>query len=414
MEMFWLLLILLGFARLAGELAVRFGQPSLVGELLAGVVLGVAATQLGDIVPMLTELHDNDVLLFLVDFGIFFLMLIAGVELSPRELKKASAKGAIVGTVGFAIPLALGVGVAFWLLPASDQHTGQALFLGTALAATAVPVTVKVLMDLGQLNTRFGRTIVSAAAVDDVLTLFALAMLTSVIEVGSFPPGMELGFMVLRIAGFFLGAWIIGRFVYPWFGKLLVRAEVVELELSGLMVMALLFAVAAEELGMHFLLGPFLAGVFWVQNTTNRETFERVSGRVRGLTFGIFAPVFFASVGLDIRLDALLTAPLLVGVVLLAASAGKFLGTALPARFLGFDGRQALALGAAMNARGAVELIIADVALRAGLFETPDHPAVKNLFSATVIMALVTTLAAPPLMRWLLASAEDESKAEAA
>ena len=405
-DIFWLLLVLLGFARLAGALSVRVGQPALMGELLSGVVLGIAVTHLEVLFPAVGQLRQDEVLMFLADLGIFFLMLVAGVHLSPSELKKASLPGAVVGTAGFLLPLALGAGLGWWLLPESEHLTAQALFLGTALAATAVPITVKVLMDLGQLESRLGRTVLSAAAVDDVLTLFALAILTSIVELGELPPAGDLVLMVLYVLGFFVGTWIIGRFVYPWFGRLLVRSRVVELELSGLMVMALIFAVAAEELGMHFLLGPFLAGVYWVQSTTNQETFDRVSERVSGLTHGIFAPVFFASVGLGLQPGAVAETPLLVGLVVLAAFVGKFVGTSIPARLLGFTPRRALALGAAMNARGAVELIIADIALRAGLFEAPDHPMVRNLFAATVVMALVTTLAAPPLMRALLGDDE--------
>ncbi len=412
MDVFWLLLILLGFARVAGALSVRMGQPSLVGELLAGVVLGVAAPWFHDVLPAFADLRDNEVLVVLSELGIFFLMLVAGAKLSPSELKEASLRGAVVGTAGFLLPLVLGGALGWWLLPESDQRTAQALFLGTALAATAVPITVKILMDLGQLETRFGQTVMSAAAVDDVLTLFALALLTSVIQIGELPAGGDLILLLLGVIGFFVGTWVIGRFVYPWFGRLLMRSGVAELELSGLMLMALLFAVGAEALGMHFMLGPFVAGVYWVQSTTNQETYDRVCDRVIALTLGIFAPVFFASVGLGLELSAIVEAPLLVGLVILAAFVGKFVGTSIPARLLGFDGRESLALGAAMNARGAVELIIAEIAVRAGLFEAPDDPRVRNLFAATVIMALLTTLVAPPVMRALLRERENTPEDE--
>lgn len=146
MELLYVLLVLLAATRAFGEVAVRVGQPALVGELLAGVVLGIVVGQNGETFPVLTELPENPVFAAFTNLGIFFLMLMAGLELRPAKLAEASGRAVLVAIGGLVLPLALGIGLGWTMLPPSELHVAQSLFLGVALAITAVPVSVGVLL----------------------------------------------------------------------------------------------------------------------------------------------------------------------------------------------------------------------------------------------------------------------------
>ena len=403
MEILYVLLVLLIATRALGELAVRVGQPALVGELLAGVLLGIFVVQNSETFPILAELPDDPVFASITDLGIFFLMLMAGLELRPRKLAEASGRAVLVAAGGLLLPLLSGIVLGWALLPPSDLRLAQSLFLGVALAITAVPVSVGVLLSLEKLDTPVGRMIVSAAIVDDVLSLLLLAVLTAVLESGSVPDASAFAALVAKVGGFFLVAVPVGLYVFPWLGRRVTSLRGDEFEFSFLVLAGLGYAVLAEALSIHFLIGAFLAGLFFVRRTIDEETYDDVVRKVSALTHGFFAPVFFASIGIHLQAGALLEAPYFVIALVLVATAGKLAGAGLPARLGGMSARDSLAVGVGMNARGAVELIVADVAFRAGLFALPDppHPIVASMYSAVVITAIVTTLMTPIGLKWL-------------
>lgn len=411
MHILYILLVLLIVTRLFGELAERFNQPALLGELISGILLGVLVQHYDASFPILAGLSHNEVFTAVTDLGIFFLMLLGGMELHPRDMVKASGSASVVALCGLLVPFAMGMGFGWLVLPDSPYHFAQSLFLGTALAITAVPVAIRVLMDLRLLETRLGKLIVSAAVIDDVLSLVLLAVMTAIVRTGSSPdlPGLLL--LLGKVLLFFLIVTLLGHYVFPRIGQLLKKTHAEEFEFSMLLIAGLAYAVLAEKLGMHFILGAFLAGLFFVRSTIDERTYEDIFSTTSGLTNGFLAPVFFASIGMHLDLEALWSIPGTVILLLLAATVGKLLGAGGSARLVGFSNRESLAIGSAMNARGAVELIVADIALRAGLFSLPDPPppVVSNLFSAVVIIAVVTTLAAPASLKLLLKSERDSS-----
>jgi len=177
-----------------------------------------------------------------------------------------------------------------------------------------------------------------------------------------------------------------------------------EFEFSFLLIVALGFGVLAEALDMHFILGAFSAGLFFGRRTINVMVYEDVRKKVTALSTGFLAPIFFASIGLHLDLSAVTAAPAFLLPLLVAAILGKGLGAGLPAVWSGASRREAAAVGVEMNARGAVELVIADIALRAGFFEggLEENGAAEHMFSAVVIMAIVTTLMTPVLLKPLL------------
>ena len=409
MELLYILLVLLVLTRVGAEVATRFGQPALAGELLAGIALGLVVARYHELFPVLSELRDNEVFVAITDLAIFFLMLYAGIELRPRELARGSLVSFSVAMGGFLLPLAGGFGFAWFYLPDSDLKLVQALFLGTALAITAVPVAVKILIDLDQLNTPTGETIVSAAIFDDVLSLVLLAALLAVVQTGHFPDVPELLLLGGRILLFFAVTVVLGVFVIPRLSRWIGAARVAEFDLSAVLILALGYGFLAEQLGLHFILGAFMAGLFFNRTTLEKARFEQVKTQVSGINSGFLAPVFFASIGLHLDLEALGQIPVFVLLLIVVAFAGKLLGAGVIARLSGLSTRAAAAVGVAMSGRGAVELIIADIALRGGVFSQPDPPppVVANLYSAVVVVAVTTTLVTPVLLRWVLGPGRD-------
>ncbi|HKJ79808.1 MAG TPA: cation:proton antiporter [Prolixibacteraceae bacterium] len=401
MDIWFILLLLLFTARVFSELARRFKVPSLAGEMTAGILLGIVFNQYSSVFPELANLQDNEVFHAITEFGMFFLMLYAGIELHFKSLKKASGKAMWVAVGGMVLPLALGMGLGWIEFPDSELKLAQVFFLGVALAITAVPVAIKVLMDMGQLQTNAGQTIVSAAVIDDVISLMLLALLTSFINSGELPTIGGIALLSGKIALFFIITVVVGIYILPYLAKKsLPKIGIPESEFSFLLIVALGFAVLAEALGMHFILGAFAAGLFFSKREMKEEKYEDVKNKVQAITSGFLAPVFFASIGLSLNLTAFVNIPWFVLVLILIATAGKVLGAGIPAKVSGLSLNESLLIGNAMNARGAVELIIADIALRAGLFEKPEgSELIGNLFSAVVIMAIFTTLLTPFVLK---------------
>ncbi|MCB0396323.1 MAG: cation:proton antiporter, partial [Flavobacteriales bacterium] len=404
MEILHILLIILIATRLFGEIVKRFQFPVILGEIIAGVVLGLIIPFFSPQLPFLSDLANDEVFRAVTDLGVFFLMLYAGLELHPDDFRKSSGTALWIAIGGMVIPLAFGLITGIWLFPDSESKPALALFLGTVLAITAVPVAIRLLMDLGKLNSRAGKTIVSAAVIDDVISLLLLAVLTSFIETQTMPGISDLLWILGKIVLFFGLTIAVGIYALPVVNELVFKNALVdEIEIGFLLIVAMAFAWLAEYLGMHFIMGAFIAGLFFMQRNLGEEVFKKVKAKIEGITAGFLAPVFFASIGLNMDLSAI---PHIPGVILLLigiAIAGKFIGTMIPARWLGFSREDILTIGFSMNARGVVSIIIADVALKAGLFnQSGGDVIIDSLFSAVVIMAITTTIITPIALRFIL------------
>jgi Kef-type K+ transport system membrane component KefB len=368
-----------------------------VGELLGGIALGLVVGRFSGVFPILADLTHNDVFIALTNLGVFFIMLLGGIEMRPRKLVESSKGSLIVSVSALLLPFALGYAACWIALPQTADKFAQCLFVGTALAITAVPVAIRVLMDLDRLNSRAGQLVVSAAVFDDVLSLILLAVLTSVIKTGGFPGPTGIIMLLVQAVVFFGVTAAIGIYVLPWLGKRIHLLQTDELEFSGLVVVALGFSMLAEVLSLHFILGAFVAGLFFGRRTIDPEVFDEVKSKVSGITTGFLAPVFFASIGMHLDLSAIGVIPGFLAILIVIAFASKLVGAAVPALFIGLSKRSALAVGIAMSSRGAVELVVADVAKGAGLFDQAggESPIVDNMFSAIVIVAIVTTVLVP-------------------
>jgi len=408
MDILFLLLVLLVLTRAFAELAERISLPAIAGELTAGVALGLLLQVYQGYLPGLWSATQSETYDSIVNLGMFFLMLLAGIRMEPLDFARTSRSAILVALGGMIVPLVAGITIGIIVLPESSLKLVQCLFLGTALAITAVPVAVRIFMDLGELNTRVGKTVIAAALWDDLISLFILALLIAAIGSG--------GELVLRaedaallfgkVILFFAITIPVGLFAFPLVSRYFKNLRFPEVDFSMLLIGALAYATFAEKMEMHFIVGAFLAGMFFHPQSVDPPVYRRVEGQMSGITRGFLAPIFFVSVGLQMDFGAITATPLFLTVLIIIALTSKFVGAGLPALAIGLSRRESMMVGVGMGGRGAVELIVAGVALEAGLFlqPSPTPPIVQSLYSAIVIMALITTLATPILLRRIMRS----------
>jgi Kef-type K+ transport system membrane component KefB len=426
--LFQLFMVLLA-ARLAGELCHRVGLPSSVGEILSGVLAAAAITQfglgsMGDAMAGgagaggagaggegggLFDLRSSPVLQESADVAIFALILLAGIEMQPAEIVRRSWRSIAVAIGGVALPLALGIAVMWAFLPANEMRLPLALLAGVALSITALPASIRVLQDLGLMASETGRLILAAALIDDVLGLILMAVILAVIQSGSVPEVGTLLILLGKVAAFFALSITFGWHIYPHIRRGVALMQAMSVELSALILAALAYGALAEFLDLHWVLGPFMAGMFFEPKRVGKAVYNRISTAVASVVNGVLGPLFFFTIGMAVDLGAVTAAPILVASLLAAAFLGKFFGAGIPAYFLGLGARGAAAVGAGMCARGVMVLVILSIAVEKGLIASlegngvPSDPTARQLFSALVLTAVVSTIIAPLILRAILA-----------
>lgn len=338
--------------------------------------------------------------------GIFVLALLAGIEMQPQEMAAETGEALAVATGGMVLPLMGEAALGWWFLPETDLKTAQVLLVAVAVSISVVPATVKILMGLKVLHHRLGHVILSASVFDDVFGLFLLALLTALVTTGQTPDLPAFLFLLGKVIVFFAITIALGVHVYPRVNRRLKAMKAAAVEFSVLVAVGMAYGALAEGLGMHWVPGVFMAGLFFDEA---RVAYLEMKLIVHALTMGVLGPLFFASIGLHVDLGGVAQAPLFLFLLLVVAFLGKFVGVGLPAFWVGLGRRESLAVGAGMGARGAVELVVLGIALDAGLFRSvgPPHPVTDTLYSSLVIMALVTTMAAPVLLRRILSGRDN-------
>ena len=405
MDILYLILVLLVVTRVFAELAERVNLPAIVGELTAGVALGLSLATMRESWPVLWSATQSETYDSIVELGMFFLTLLAGIRMEPLDFARASKSAIFVAIGGMMLPVSAGILLGLTLLPESPLKIVQSLFLGTALAITAVPVAVRIFLDLGELETRVGKTVIAAALWDDLISLFLLAFLIAAMSNDSSVFGTaEALLLVGKVVLFFAVTIPFGLFVFPFIGQYFKHLRFPEVDFSMLLIAGLAYATFAERMGLHFIIGAFLAGMFFHPKSVDAKTYERVEQQMSGITRGFLAPIFFVSVGLHLDFSAIANTPFFVATLIIIAFLSKLIGAGIPAYLLGLSRQKSLMVGVGMSGRGAIELIIAGVALEAGLFlqPSPPPPIVQGLYSSIVIMALVTTIVAPVILHWLI------------
>lgn len=384
LQFLFLLALIIAAAKAAGWASLRIGQPAVLGEILAGVILGPSLLNVLEW-PIFRGAELDVVVAHLANIGVIFLMFIAGLETNLDQMRRVGKVAAFAGTAGVFVPFLLGVAA---VLP-FGYPLEQALFAGIVLTATSVSITVQTLIELGQLESKEGTTLLAAAVIDDVIAIVVLSVFVALN--GSDGGGLAgVGLMVLRMGIFFALAIVLGARVMR---RLLRRSEklpVSEGLLAFVTVAILVYSWAAEAFGqVASITGAYIAGVLVAQAGFREE----VEHRLRAFTYAILVPIFFISIGLQTNARALNAADVPFAVlIILAAVAGKVIGCGGGALAGGFKPPEALRIGVGMVSRGEVGLIVATIGIQAGLLNDRG-------FAVMVIMVLATTLLTPVLLR---------------
>jgi Kef-type K+ transport system membrane component KefB len=371
-----LLAVILVAAKVLGELAERIGQPAVVGELLAGVILGPSV--IGFVDPALPSLH------LIAEIGVVLLLFGIGLETDLKKLLSVGGAAFTVAIVGVVLPFALG----YFVSRALGLTLLPAVVAGAALTATSVGITARVLADLGRLQSVEGQIVLGAAVIDDVIGLVILAIVTDLVA-GNAPTALGVVKTTAIAFGFLAAAVVVGRLVIPPVFSVIARTGKEHTLATMALALAFLLAVLASKVGSALIVGAFAAGLV-LAPTEHVHAIER--GIVR--LANVFVPVFFVAVGAAVDVRTLGSREVLVvGLALTAvAIAGKFV-----AGFAPFWMRANKTLiGVGMIPRGEVGLIFAQTGLTAGVLNAGDY-------SALMLMVLVTTFLAPPLLRALAA-----------
>lgn len=379
------LTIIIVVAKVSGYISVRLGQPSVLGELLAGIILGPTLIDfLHNWLVFREELHLSEEIALLAEIGVLLLMMLAGLELNLVDLFRSGKVAALSGTLGVLLPLGMGAGTA--LLFGADVTA--AVFIGLALSATSVSISAQTLLELNLLRSRVGLAMLGAAVFDDVLVILALSLATILLAEGGGIGSMFI--TVARMALYLLGAGLVGVTILPRLANLVDRLPISQGLIAFSLVACLIYAWTAEVIGgMAGITGAFMLGLF----LGRLPTAERVEEGVTTLAYGFFVPIFFVNIGLSVDMGAMGGGVWGLAVALTAvAILSKIAGCGLGAKLAGYSSREALQLGIGMVSRGEVGLIVASFALAQGLIG-------QAAFSAVIFMVIVATLVTPPLLR---------------
>lgn len=369
------LVIILLAVKVAGHISKKLGQPALLGKLLIGVILG----------PSLLGIVEFDYIFKeLAALGVLVLMFLAGLETEVREFQRNIIPSTMAALGGVVFPLILGTAFPFFI--GFDFNTS--IFIAVILVATSVSISVQTLRELGKLNSSEGITILGSAVIDDILGLIILSL---VLGLGVGKEAIEiLGLMlILKIIGFFALALLIGYTLVPiimgWSARILVTEGI----LTFALIIALTFALISQYFGLAGIVGAYIAGIM-----VNRTKYSyRLSQRIEILGNSFFFPLFFFSVGINVDITTLKGGVVLFIIIMsLIAIITKVIGSGLGAFLAGFNLRSSFIIGSGMVSRGEVALIVANIGLKNGVISV-------ELFTAMVMVTLITTVITPPLLK---------------
>jgi len=302
-------------------------------------------------------------------------------------------------------PLAAGIALGFAFLEDGPQQTAQALLVGVALSITAIAASAKILQEFGLLRSEAGRVLITAALFDDIFGLFLLALLSSVIASGGLPGPFAFAILLAKVITFFVVTGLLGVHVYPRISKQIHRRQAAEIEFGALVIVALGYGFLAEILGLHWAVGAFMAGLFMERARIGKKPHKSMRLMLNALTAGVLGPLFFAWIGLQANLTAIIEIPVFLVVLIVVAFVTKVLGGGVAAVAIGYGRQESAIIGVGLAPRGEIMIVVISVALAAGLIDggTTD-PVAQHLFSALILMALANTVIAPLVLRFLLRS----------
>ena len=393
------IILLIAVGRGLGEIAQRLGQPSVMGELLAGVVLGPSI--FGALWPEAQSAlfpanpEQRALINGIAQFGVLLLLLLTGMETDLRLVRKVGRAAIVISIAGIVVPFgcgfALGQLLPESLLPHPDQRMVASLFLGTALSISSVKIVAVVVREMNFMRRNIGQIIVATAVIDDTIGWVIIAVIFSLASRGQLDlmsvAQAVLGTLAFLVISFTIGRRIVYRLI-RWANDNLVSSAAV---ITVILLLMCSMALITHWIGVHSVLGAFVAGVLVGESPILTK---QIDERLRGLIAGFFMPIFFGLAGLSADLTVLKEPALLLltAALVLIASIGKFGGAFIGGTLGGLTRKESFALASGMNARGSTEVIIATIGLSIGVLS-------QNLFTMIVTMAIITTMAMPPMLR---------------
>jgi Kef-type K+ transport system membrane component KefB len=381
-------------ARIFGWLCLKIGQPSVIGEIAAGIFLGpsLIGTYFPEFSLFLFPKQSLGNLQFLSQIGLILFMFIIGMELDLKVLKTKAQEAIVISHASIIFPFALGVGLALYIYqqfaPAGISFLSFALFIGIALSITAFPVLARIVQERGLSKTRLGTMVITCAATDDITAWCILAAVIAIVKAGSFVSSIY----TILLAGIYV--LVMLQVVKPFLKRLgdhyAYKEGLTKPVVAVFFVTLILSAYCTEIIGIHALFGAFMAGVIMPSNQSFRNLFIE---KVEDVSMVLLLPLFFVFTGLRTQIG-LLNDPYLwkvTGLIVLAAVTGKFIGSAVAARFVKQSWRDSLIIGSLMNTRGLMELVVLNIGYDIGVLSA-------QIFAMMVIMALATTCMTGPAL----------------
>lgn len=394
-------------ARLFGWICTKIGQPTVIGEMIAGIVMGpsLVGMYFPEFSAALFPDSSMDNLKILSQIGLILFMFIVGMELDLKVLRNKAHDAVVISHASIIIPFALGIGLAYFVYdafaPANVQFSSFALFTGIAMSITAFPVLARIVQERGIHKTRLGTIVITCAAADDITAWCLLAAVIAIVKAGSFVSSLYV--IVLAVAYVFLMIKVVRPFLKR-IGDLHSSKDHLSKPIVAIFFLTLIISsYATEIIGIHALFGAFMAGAIMPESTKFRNIFVE---KVEDVALVLLLPLFFVFTGLRTEIGLLNEGRLwlVTGAIILVAVIGKFIGSALAAKFVGQSWKDSFTIGALMNTRGLMELVVLNIGYDLGVLS-------PEIFAMLVIMALVTTFMTGPaldLINWMFKSKSEE------
>ena len=390
------IIIIIFAAKAAGYLSYKLGQPAVMGEVLAGLLLGPSLLNFLNW-PIFTDTHLNVTISHLAEVGVLLLVFLAGLELYLPELIKAGKGAVVTGSLGFALTFGLGFVLALFFA----FETKQALFLGLMLAPTSIGISAQTLIELKVLRGKVGATLLGAAAIDDILGVLGVSIFLSFFVRGAIGEIIGVLMILLMMTIYLIIASACGYWVLPKLAEIIERIPISQGLIAFTFIIVLFYSWSAEVFGhMAAIIGAFLAGLF-LSRSSQKDKIER---GIAAIAYGIFVPIFFVNVGLtsNIRLISSSGLWLLAG-MLVVVIISKLIGAGIGGRIGGMTNRESLQLGFGMIPRGEVVLIIATVGILDGVIDA-------DLYATVVVLVILTILLIPPILRYLFSQSHESTR----
>ncbi|PTT69249.1 MULTISPECIES: cation:proton antiporter [unclassified Chryseobacterium] len=384
-------------ARLFGWICMKIKQPSVIGEMIAGIVLGpsLVGMYFPEFSAFLFPKESLGNLQFLSQIGLILFMYIVGMELDLSVLRKKAHDAVVISHASIIIPFALGIGLSYFIYkefaPEGIQFTSFALFIAIAMSITAFPVLARIVQERNLQKTKLGTVVITCAAADDITAWCILAAVIAIVKAGSFESSIYVILMAIAYVFFMI------KIVRPFLkriGDLQAGKSTINKPMVAIFFLTLILsAYATEVIGIHALFGAFMAGAIMPENAKFRTLFI---DKVEDVALVLLLPLFFVFTGLRTQIGLLNDSHLWItaGFIILTAVVGKFAGSALTAKFLGINWKESLTIGALMNTRGLMELIVLNIGYDLGVLS-------PQIFAMMVIMALFTTFMTGPALDFI-------------